>query len=316
MRSLLLKSAGLACAVFATILAAYVLLPQSRYAAMAALIDKETLLKTAAGPRVIFVGGSSVAFGIDSARVKDALGNRYAAVVNTGLHGGLGLAFMLAFVRPYLQPGDLLVLAPEYSLLYDLHPDKTALNQALGEYPPAWRYVSLGEGVEPGAIMLTVQNRVKRWLGLIPEAEDPIYTRRGFNAYGDLISHIDRLPEREIDAIKLGYTTPAQRPIRILNEFFEYCRANHVEAVLTFAPYPRELAGKGTSADVWLEQMKALTPIPVISHPEDYRFPQNLFFDTVYHLNADGRQARTKQLIMDLRRALSTPLGGMAQASP
>jgi hypothetical protein len=62
--------------------------------------------------------------------------------------------------------------------------------------------------------------------------------------------------------------------------------------------------------------MKALTPIPVISHPEDYRFPQNLFFDTVYHLNADGRQARTKQLIMDLRRALSTPLGGMAQASP
>jgi len=39
----------------------------------------------------------------------------------------------------------------------------------------------------------------------------------------------------------------------------------------------------------------------VISSPESYCFPTNCFFDTIYHLNREGRAMRTDQLIQDLK---------------
>ena len=41
--------------------------------------------------------------------------------------------------------------------------------------------------------------------------------------------------------------------------------------------------------------------IPFINKPEDYIFDDNLFYDTVYHLNREGRELRTKSFIEDLR---------------
>jgi len=307
MRSVVLRSASLAGAVVAAVLGVYLLLPQSRSAVMAALIDKEMLLQATPGPRIIFVGGSSAAFGIDSDRVHQAFSPRYAGVVNTGLHGGLGLRFMLDFVRPYLKAGDLVVLAPEYSLLNDLHDDRTALNSALAEYPPLWRYVSSADGLEPGTILRTVQHRARRTLGLVSESVEPVYTRSGFNAHGDLVSHLGRVPDAALNPVPLTFMTPAETALRILNTFYEACGTQGVSVVLTFAPYPRELHN-ASGLPGWLDHFKARTPIPVISKPGDYLLGLHLFFDTVYHLNAEGRQVRTTRLIADLQRALKLTL--------
>src|SRR5438045_2669104 len=62
----------------------------------AASIDKISLLRTQASPRLIFVGGSSMAFGMDSALVANRCGFH---PVNTGLHVGIGLEFMLGQVE-------------------------------------------------------------------------------------------------------------------------------------------------------------------------------------------------------------------------
>jgi hypothetical protein len=42
----------------------------------------------------------------------------------------------------------------------------------------------------------------------------------------------------------------------------------------------------------------------VISRPDDYCFPKDLFYDTAYHLNAEGRSLRTARLLRDLRTEL------------
>src|SRR2546423_1051105 len=87
------------------------LAPDGRVPWMSAAIDKENLIRNTPQPRVIFVGGSNLAFGLNSLLIQRRLGR---SVVNMGLSAGLGMRFMLAEVRPHLRPGDLVVVVPEY----------------------------------------------------------------------------------------------------------------------------------------------------------------------------------------------------------
>ena len=80
----------------------------SLYAASA---DKMKLLQTQTSPRSIFVGGSSMAFGMDSGLVASRHGFH---PVNMGLHLGIGLEFMLQQVEPLVRSGDVVVVSPWY----------------------------------------------------------------------------------------------------------------------------------------------------------------------------------------------------------
>ena len=51
---------------------------------------KQRLLNEVPSPRIIFMGGSNTAFGINSRMVEDSL---KLPVINHGLHGGIGLRF-------------------------------------------------------------------------------------------------------------------------------------------------------------------------------------------------------------------------------
>ncbi|MEK6236358.1 MAG: hypothetical protein N2C14_16750 [Planctomycetales bacterium] len=106
---------------------------------MAALRDKVELVKTTPGSRVLFVGGSNVAFGVDSGYFESALGR---PAINLGLHGALGLEFYLRVAEEHARPGDIIVLLPEYSMLRgQLEPNERLIRMLLRQHPGAARYV-------------------------------------------------------------------------------------------------------------------------------------------------------------------------------
>ena len=110
------KLAGSVAKAFAivglVVLVIFVLPTPSDY--LAAFADKNRMLEEKPGARAILIGGSGMAFGVDSRKISDALG---MPVVNTGLHAGVGLAFMLEHVRPFVRRGDIVVLVPEYAIV-------------------------------------------------------------------------------------------------------------------------------------------------------------------------------------------------------
>ena len=61
-------------------------------------------------PKVIVVGGSSVAFGLDSALLEQHVG---MPVVNFGLYATLGTKIMIDLSKANINEGDIVVLAPE-----------------------------------------------------------------------------------------------------------------------------------------------------------------------------------------------------------
>ena len=103
---------------------------------LAAVLEKDRIIRNTPSPKIILVGGSNLAFGIDSRMMQDSLGLN---VVNMGLYAKLGLKYMLAQVRPYIQRGDVVVVVPEYDQFYgEFANGDNTLNTAL-LYAPADR---------------------------------------------------------------------------------------------------------------------------------------------------------------------------------
>ena len=76
-----------------------------------ASIEKRNRIKNIDSPKMVFIGGSSMAFGLDSKVVEEKLGY---PVVNMGLHAGIGLRYMVLEVAPYLKKGDIVIIGAEY----------------------------------------------------------------------------------------------------------------------------------------------------------------------------------------------------------
>lgn len=79
-----------------------------------AQVYKNERLDTLATPRLVLIGGSNIAFGLDSKRIEDSL---KINVQNMGLHGGIGLRFMIDDALPSLLKGDTVIIMQELSHL-------------------------------------------------------------------------------------------------------------------------------------------------------------------------------------------------------
>src|SRR5215212_3189169 len=96
---------------------------------IAAVLEKDRLIRNTASPKIVLVGGSNLAFGIDSKMMQDSLG---LSVVNMGLYAKLGLKYMLAQVRPYIKRNDVVIVVPEYDQFYGEYANgDNTLNTAL-----------------------------------------------------------------------------------------------------------------------------------------------------------------------------------------
>ena len=74
-------------------------------------LEKYNRLATILSPKLVLVGGSATAFGIDSSRLEKSLG---MPVVNMSLHAAVGLKFMLYDVVERIANGDIVIVMPEY----------------------------------------------------------------------------------------------------------------------------------------------------------------------------------------------------------
>jgi len=263
---------------------------------MAAIIDKHAMLERAEGPRVLLVGGSNLAFGVDSRAIAEATGR---PVINLGLHAGLGLSFMLNELRAVMRAGDVVLICPEYFLEAD--GDDALIRATIRSFPPAAAYYRQGpiEGLEH--FLLGRQRLFKRLItGDEPERItllNTVYARSGFNAQGDMIAHLGR-----VDHVDLSGTEPLEyrywEGIGAINDLGREAAERGVQVLCTFPCYPASVYQKDSIAIGLLgADLERDLDVRVAGRPQEMVLPDSLFFDTVYHLTAEGRDQRTRALI-------------------
>ena len=273
---------------------------------LASIIDKENLLHRTPSPKIVFVGGSNVVMGIDSRMVQEKLGR---PVVDMGLHGGLGLRFDLNEVKPYVHAGDLIVVSPEYQSFVGLIDGDETILDILYLYPEAVRYLEPSQFVMlasrlPASIQVQFIGLLENVFGR--EQTAPVYTRQGFDQYGDEVGHLNKPSDIDLSGKHLFGSVPLSvdpESIRVLNEFDAYVKGVGAQVVLVYPPLPDTQYPENQKIIQQICQaLHDQSSIPVLGSPSDVIYPVDYFFDTLYHLNARGREERTAKIIDDVQR--------------
>lgn len=271
---------------------------------MAAIIDKHDRLAETDGRRLLLVGGSNLAFGINSERLEKEF---QLPVVNMGLHAGLGHEFIINEAISQVRKGDVLILSLEYSLYNpDKEPDVALIDHTQEIYPAAEAYYSFSlknwESLFYG--------NFKRALEKSKIDTTTVYNRKSFNKWGDVIAHLDKKGRTKLIG-KGKWNNLTVGNTKLFYKLSDKCKAVGAKLFIVFPDYPRseyelnEMASKTLEAQI----RKEISFIPIICTPETFVMDDTCFFDTVYHLNKSGREMRTDKLIALLRNTLPAITG-------
>ena len=279
----------------------------SYYAQLPELYQK---LKETKGKKIVIVGGSNVAFGVNSAQMEQYLrdcGFDYT-VCNFGLYAAVGTSAMLELSRDFIGEGDVVILAIEptsetFSTYFGatamlkctesdgemlLHLNKTQHSNLIGNY--------LSYLQERADIQRT---------GMLPQATG-VYAKSSFDENGDLIY------DRAGNAMALGYDSA--NPIDFASITFEPAFVEQVNGyiaeaeekgatvVMSFSPMNR---GAVTDADAdtvysFFLALQESFHCRIISDPNNYILDSGWFYDNNFHLNNAGTEIRTHTLTCDL----------------
>jgi hypothetical protein len=262
---------------------------------------KHDRLASAASPRVIFTGGSNLAFGLSSAIVEEQL--RPYAPVNMGLDAGLGLDFLLNEIDATLRPGDIVVLSPEYELFLGLRGGTaSSLSRVIEQRPAHVRNLARVD-------IVTLFDRglgFFHWVfanarrGLDRQPITGAYSRSTFNAYGDAEWHLDRPSKRGrlTVAMEAYQQTPVDTStVGVLNRFHARCQARGVAVYLSHPPLPARYATAPSRLIEVEQRVHARLTIPALDRPAEMFFPEEAFYDTEYHLLRGARDTRTRRIV-------------------
>lgn len=267
-----------------------------------ATIDKHHLLDTTKQPRIIFAGGSNLAFGIDSKMIHDSIGYN---IVNMGLHAGLGLEYILNELKYSLKPNDIVIFSIEHFLGNE--GDYLLKKQAAKNFNEANNFFRRNYWIDikeyfDKEITKNLKNNLTLKERKTTLDTTSIYARNSFNKYGDVVRHLTKpIPEKKSGRGKIKYSY--WQGIELLNEFQEYAKKKNITTYFMFANYPNSEYKKNKEVLLQYENdVKNDLNITVLTDIEDFVFDDSLFFDTVYHLNKNGRNIRTIKLIAILKR--------------
>ncbi len=292
--------------VLATQVVLWCALPLDQEHYFATIQDKHQRLAQIPSPKVVLVGGSNLACGVDTKQLQTALSR---PVVNMGLHADIGLAYMLAEIENRLHAGDLVVLVPEYEQFFGALYGNMSLIKVVSYDPQGWLYI---HSWRQWSVFLMqgwnyIQGKLKynleEWFHVPRDRNYEIYHRTSFDEYGDMISHLD-LPHVSLQSVVLKTIEPEKyddRAIKTINRFYQRCQARGIRVCFLHPCYYDQMLNKNSAALIKLQGELKNLAAPILSFPEEYGFAEEYFYDTEYHLNRQGRAIRTEQMIRDLR---------------
>ncbi len=301
--TLVLLVSGL-CAVFFALVP-----PEYERIYTSAMIDKVARLKSIEGPRIVLVGNSNLAFGIDSKAIEDTYG---IPVVNMGMHGGFGNPFDEQVCRLDVHEGDIYVLAHNTYSDDDMIPNPELV----------WMTIENHEDLRPLIRKKDILNMARalpryafkasvKWIRekitgreVIVDGTEGFMSRAAFNEYGD---DVYPRPESIFTFTEDSVPLPQINDLCVnrINELNAWL--NEQGAMLVIASYPigdGEYTPEKAEYEAFQSELEERLDCPVISDFTDYFYPYDLFYDSNLHLTDEGVRLRTQQLIEDLRKIL------------
>lgn len=275
------------------------MLPQYENGYCASLIDKVNRLKSINEPKIVLLGNSNLAFGIDSKMLEESMN---MPVVNMGLHGGDGNAFHEEMAKINVVSGDIYVLCHSEYADDNIIPEPMTAWSSIENHLSLWKILRVDDITTMGKAFPIY---LKKCLGLYSSGTGNLdlggcYSRSAFNEYGDVALEREGSEytfEQKVEPSKINDTS-----IDRINQLNTYLLERG--ATLVIAGYPIGNGKLTADADEFInfqEELEKRLDCPNISNYVDYMFDYSYFYNTNLHLNSEGAKLRTMQLIKDLK---------------
>lgn len=265
------------------------------------------------GPKLLLVGGSGTLFGLNARTIQEQTG---FPTINLGTHAGLGSRYLLHIAEESAKPGDTVLLIMEYDLADTTYFTDDYIISVDNDY--LWKLPLLEK------INLAIRVPYKR-LDITkrkpptPRPANP----ENITPYTMGVETIDDYGD-EIYNLKTQYTPPhpeamkSGRPVLSIDghkfvayiDFCQWAKANHVTVLATYPNLIYQPEYDQPTAQAELKVVKdfyASQGVPVLGTPREAMFPEDQFYDTVYHLLHSAAIERTNRLIPHLKPYLTKP---------
>lgn len=273
----------------------------------AAIVDKYDRLNAAEGKKIVFVGGSSLPFGLRCDLVESEMPG-YSAV-DFGLYATLGTVVMMDLSLSGIGEGDLVILAPETDpQLYSDYFTPRLLRASVGDRTDLLKSLSPARRRETALVYYpSLFDRVRRRNDpLVPETE--LYARSSFNKYGDMA--VTRTRNRMPDGYDASQTVSLNALLDrgFLDEVNAYAKKvrERGATLLFWFPPINEAAVRFSDKEAsrFNEQLAKRLDCPILGDVQDTVYEPGYFFDTNYHLNDDGALMHTATTLQKIKAYL------------
>lgn len=257
-------------------------------------------------PKIVIIGGSNTAFGIDEELIEKSTGYK---VTNLGLHAGFGAIVPTELSKANLNEGDIVLLAYEWGWqnagYFDMFGTDLVMSGIehkieMYRYIPTEHYSKI-IGYLPKYIE-------KKWAY---DTVSGVYSSSSFDDIGRMIlerpqsTMVYEGNESTYGKIDVSNGVIANDVISYLTKYKEYVEEQGASCYFVAPPFysgATECTKEQFQTIVSLEE--ELIGIDYISDPYAYLFPQEYIFDTPYHCTSAGELYRTELLINDLKAVL------------
>jgi len=281
--------------------------PRASKSLLFAEVKKDSLLVNTPSPRIIFVGGSNLSFGLNSQEIKDSL---HINPINTAIHANIGMKYMLENTIQYVKKGDIIVVIPEYNHFYnDWDGGSTELLRTVIECNRANIKLLNKEQIRnclsySGSFVLSKFNPIEYvsyW-----DKETDVYSVNSFNKYGDVDAHW-KLENRHNEIRPFGTINISKYNPKVMTGIKRIANELQEKGCIFLISYPcfQETSFNNLKEAIRkVEEEYQANGFIILGTPQKYMMPDSLMFDRPYHVNEQGVERRTKLLIEDLKIVL------------
>jgi hypothetical protein len=279
--------------------------PNAKNHYLAGIIDKMNEVDSIKTPKMILMGGNSMAFGIDSDLLSKEL---EMPVVNLALDSKLGSNFMINQLESKVQKGDIILITLDYNITSE--GDNNTKLLVADFYQPANDWIEYQSFFEPlsafFARKFTDNNLLINdlWDDKLPNVQDTtsVYFRKAFNKQGDVISHLNNA-----NKLFLPSTLPTEidfyKQIADLNELDLFAKKRNIKIFFTFASYSENAFETNMIAIQKIEQQfTEKANFKIIGNAHYSVLDNMLFFNNEYNLNFQGRKVFTYRVLQLLEQ--------------
>ena len=269
-------------------------------------------LKEADGKRIILVGGSAMAFGLNVSFLEAELEGY--AVCPFGLYGTLGTKAMLELTKSQLRKGDIVILSPEIS---ELPLSLFFSSRELWKAAESDLSIVLDCG-DPGAMLGSfpeyVADRFRYARDGRPHLEG-VYAAASFDQNCQMIYPREHnvLPDLYDPNEPVTFDPDLLQPdfLDYLNDYYQYCSSIGAALYYNFCPVNRMAVSGNADIEGFYRKLLTELDFPILGDPQNYLMDGEWFYDSNFHLNTAGSLVYTAQLTEDVKSAVgdssSTP---------